>query len=520
MIAMSTVSFDGTKYTVAPGESVLEALVRGGVNIPFSCRKGSCQVCMMQVVSGDPGPAATKGMRPALVEHRMFLPCSSHPTEDISVKRPDLAALYVEALVGEKTWVSESICKLSLEPETHIDWKPGQFINLRREDGVVRSYSIASIQEEDYFLSIHVKRVDNGVMSSWLLDEVDVGDTVRLQGPVGTCYYDPAQQDQSLILLGTGSGLSPLVGVCRDALRQGHRGKVVLHHGSRYIDGLYLREQLREMAASHANFEYHVSLTEGELEPGIERGRIVAHAFPEGADREGWMVYLCGVPEMVFEARVAAVRAGVVRADIRADPFEYSHKVQPDDKRKINALKPLPQLWEALDKGTKLSTILRSFYDEAFGDPRLAPFFRNVTKQRAIEKQYAFLADLFTGGRDYFGLRPFNAHHWMVISDDLFDYREAMLERAMRAEGLPEVAIRQWAGVHELFRREIVKGAARGMIIDGEEQPLTPPEQITVEYATVCDGCESEMPVGMSGTYVSQTGQLFCPDCGVPAARD
>ncbi len=119
----------------------------------------------------------------------------------------------------------------------------------------------------------------------------------------------------------------------------------------------------------------------------------------------------------------------------------------------------------------------------------------------------------FEGRREYFGLKPFNAHHWMIVSDELFDYREQLIEDVMRSHGLPEDAIRKWCGVHELFRREIVKATARGLIIDGVEGPA---EQITeepIEVASLCDGCEAEMPEGSVGRLNSRTGELFCARC-------
>jgi truncated hemoglobin YjbI len=166
-----------------------------------------------------------------------------------------------------------------------------------------------------------------------------------------------------------------------------------------------------------------------------------------------------------------------------------------------------------LDEGVKLRAILEDFYDKVYRDERLAPFFHRVTKDHAIGKQYAFLADLFTGRHDYFGLKPFNAHHWMVISDELFDYRERLICDVMRKHGLSEEHVRRWTALHELFRREMVKSAPRGLIVDGVEHE---PEKITdekIEVATMCDGCHEEMPEGSMGRLLWRTGELFCRQC-------
>lgn len=513
---MPKCEFEGTNFEIAPNESMLDALIRGGANISFSCRKGTCHVCMLQIVEGDPGSDAVDGLSQENIAHGMFLPCRAHPDSDLKIERADCSKLYGRLYLGEREWLSESVCHLSFTPETQLDWAPGQFMNLRRSDGVVRNYSIASILNEDDFLSIHVKRIHGGVMSPWLCDELRIGDHIEAQGPVGTCYYEGSDRSRNMLMLATGSGLSPLYGICRDALRQGHEGKILLFHGSRRIDGLYLRDELRALAEEHPNFQYVACLSEEEKLPvRVERGRVVDLAFGRNPHLKGWQTYLCGIPDMVEEARCRAILAGVTRQDIKADPFEYAHRYKPDDSAKVASIPPQPELWEALEHGPGLTRILTAFYDTVYEDPRLSPFFHGVTKPRAIGQQYAFMADIFTGRKDFFGLKPFNAHHWMIISDELFDYREALLEQFLRAYGLSESLICRWSAIDEMFRREIVKGSARGMIIDGVEKIEEPPSMMTVEVGCVCDGCQAEISVGSEARYHPDSGKLFCTSCTI-----
>lgn len=511
---MPKIEYEGRSYEQLPGESMLDTLVRGGANVNFSCKRGTCHVCMLQVVDGEPGGDSRKGLRDELIEHRMFLPCCAHPKGDVQVEPADHSKLFFPLHLAEKEVLTDNIVRLSFEPESTVEWRAGQFINLRRPDGVVRSYSLASIPEEDYFLTIHVKRIPGGAMSTWLCDETTIGDVIEAQGPTGACFYEPEEPDANLLLLATGTGLAPLYGLLRDALRQGHRGKICLYHGSRHADGLYLRDELEALADEHENFTYAANLTqEPELPDGVMRGRIVARAFADHPELAGWKVTMAGIPEMIEEARVAATLAGAARADIHADPFEYAHQYQPQDKEKIAAIDPDPELWAALEHGPGLTRLLTAFYTRVYDDARLSPFFEHVTMRRAIEQQYAFLADLFSGSKNFFGLKPFNAHHWMIISDELFDYRENLMEEVMREHGLAEKHIRRWASIHEKFRRDMVKSSARGMVIDGEEIHRAPPQMIVVEEAMVCDGCHEEIPAGASARYHEDGGQLFCRDC-------
>ncbi len=182
-------------------------------------------------------------------------------------------------------------------------------------------------------------------------------------------------------------------------------------------------------------------------------------------------------------------------------------------KRRAGDLEPKPRLWAALQDGAKLTEILADFYTRVYADPRLSPFFEGVTKQRAIEKQYSFLRDKFCGTNEYFGDRPRNAHHWMVISDELFDYRERLMESCMRRAGLSDEMIAEWRSVEEVFRKQIVKSAPIPRKVRGIALPLEGYEPLELTVGCLCDGCEREVSVGEKIWYHVRTGKSFCSTC-------
>ena len=181
--------------------------------------------------------------------------------------------------------------------------------------------------------------------------------------------------------------------------------------------------------------------------------------------------------------------------------------------RRKGVLAPDPEMWAALKEGRGLTEILTDFYTRVYADPRLAPFFEGVTRQRAIEKQYLFLRSIFTGERIYFGDRPRKAHHWMVISDELFDHREALMESCLRRYGLCGNLIRKWRAVEETFRRAIVKAAPIPRKIAGITLPLDGYEEIELGVGTLCDGCDAELRKGDIGRYHVRTGKTYCGAC-------
>lgn len=511
---MTRVTFEGKRYPLLDDETVLQALVRGGANIPFSCRKGTCQTCMMHALEGRPGASAQEGLRESLQRDGYFLPCQSRPAEDLVIARPDPSKLHVRMHVHDKIALAPGIVRVRLESETTFTWRPGQFVNVRGPNGTSRSYSLSSLPDEDYYLELHVEHIAGGAVSSWLSQEVAAGDALEVHGPLGECCYDGSDPNRPLLLVATGTGLSPLIGVARDALAHGHVGPLYLYHGVRDPDRLYLHERLRSLEARHTNFQY-VPCASGsrEVPDGVRRGRALDHALADHPSLARCDVYLCGSPAMVHDGRHRAFAAGAARGHIHADAFDDARPFMPDDNAKLATLQPDPELWAALEHGVKLRAILTEFYGHVYDDPRLSPFFHKVTKERAIDKQYAFLADIFSGKKEYFGLKPFNAHHWMVISDELFDYRERLIEDTMRRHGLAEHLIRRWCAIHELFRREIVKSTARGLMLDGVEHHLDGFREERLDLACLCDGCGGEMAASSVGRLHVRTGELFCLQC-------
>lgn len=510
---MATIRFDAHTVTLREGESVLDGLLRVGAPCAFSCKKGSCHTCLMRAPAMDAPAASERGVSSDLTAAGHFLPCIAHPTADLTIAPADMTAVWMDALVVEKTVRSPSVVELQLEPMRAFNWKGGQFVNLQGPDGAVRSYSLAS-RVNDYFLHLHIERVSGGAVSPWVHDTLAAGDMVRIQGPVGACVYAEADKTRPLLMVATGTGLAPVLGVLKDALAEGHTGPITLFHAARSPAESYARADLEALASAHPNLSV-TCLTDGSDVVKAALGDAAAHTSPDvpAPDRAGHVLYVCGNPDMVYKARTAAVLHGIHRRDIHADPFTPPEPVMPRDTEKLAAWPKEPALWNALEDGALLRPILQAFYDAVYEDEVLSPFFAHATKERAISKQYEFLYAVFTGQITYFGMKPFNAHHWMVISDDVFDYREDLFERVVRAHMHDEPQIRRWLAFQELFRREIVKPARRGLIVDGKEQPIKGYTDEVLEFGMVCDGCTAEMPAGSTGRLHELTGQLYCATC-------
>lgn len=317
---MPKVIYGGQSYECGE-QSVLDCLTAQGVHIPSSCHSGLCQTCMMRAVSGNVPEKAKAILTDTLAAQNYFLPCVCYPLEDIEVVLPDAAMGKLQAQVTSVEYLSADILGIKLKPSQPFEYKAGQFINFFKDDYTARSYSLASVPALEDELFLNVRKVPDGQVSGWLFDNLKAGDTVTISEALGDCFYVPGKPEQNILLIGTGSGLAPLYGIIRDALRNGHKGKISLYHGSYNTDGFYLVEELRKLAQAHLNFSYVPCVSEAEAPKGYAMGMVLDVALNDNPDLSGWRVFLCGHPEMVKAAQQQTFFAGASMREIFADPF-------------------------------------------------------------------------------------------------------------------------------------------------------------------------------------------------------
>ena len=315
---MAVLTFGGAAYEAAPGETVLEALLRQGVDVANSCRAGACQSCLLRAACGTVPPVAQKGLKTTLVEQGYFLSCVCRAEGDLELE--PAGGLEVRGRILALERLTETVLRARLETEAPLEYRAGQYITLRREDGLARSYSLASLPG-DGTLELHVRRAPQGKMSGWLFDEARANDAIHVRGPAGDCFYVGGAAEQPLLLAGTGTGLAPLVGICRDAVAQGHTGPIRLFHGAVRPAGLYLREELAELARENPNVSYTPVVLEGGEAEGIATGaldKVIAGAHPKLG---GWRGFVCGDPATVGVLRKKLFLAGMASREIFADAF-------------------------------------------------------------------------------------------------------------------------------------------------------------------------------------------------------
>src|SRR5436190_15447332 len=133
------------------------------------------------------------------------------------------------------------------QPADRISYKPGQFLTLILKidnKEVRRSYSLCTAPHEEN-LAVTVKRVANGKISNYLIDGLNPGATIQIMEPMGNFTFVPdPNKKRDIVLIGAGSGITPLMSILKSALSMENESNVSLIYGNGDEDSIIFREKL------------------------------------------------------------------------------------------------------------------------------------------------------------------------------------------------------------------------------------------------------------------------------------
>lgn len=137
-------------------------------------------------------------------------------------------------------------------PPDRLRYTPGQFLTLRvpsdRTGSVARCYSLCSSPHTDDALIVTVKRTVEGYASNWLCEHAQAGMKIHVLAPSGT--FVPKTLDGDFLLIAAGSGITPMMAICKSALSEGS-GQVTLLYANRDQTSVIFAEALRDLVAKY-----------------------------------------------------------------------------------------------------------------------------------------------------------------------------------------------------------------------------------------------------------------------------
>lgn len=285
-------------WQVAEGSNLLDALNEAGVGVPYSCRAGSCHACLVRCLAGVPGDARPDALSEGKRLEGWRLACQCRVESDLQVAVFDPVRDGAPARVVALDWLGAQVLRLRLQPDRPLRYQAGQHLVLWSAQGVARPYSLASVPGEDEWLEFHLDCRHAGAFCS-AAQGLQVGDLVRL-GELrgGALHYDPDWQARPLWLLAAGSGLAPLWGIVREALRQEHQGAIRVVHVASEAGGHYLQRELDELARRHPQMEVQLLIPEelGPMRLASRQTIALACGSASSVERFARGMFLAGLP--------------------------------------------------------------------------------------------------------------------------------------------------------------------------------------------------------------------------------
>ena len=115
------------------------------------------------------------------------------------------------------------------------------------------------------------------------------------------------------------------------------------------------------------------------------------------------------------------------------------------------------EIYDAVGGRATLERVHKRFYDDLYADPWLGQFFGEVAQEEIEAQQTDFMSSIMGGPKSFVGQSPQAAHRHMLITTEMLELRTEFLDRALRAEGIPEAARLAWLDLDASFRNAIAK---------------------------------------------------------------
>jgi 3-ketosteroid 9alpha-monooxygenase subunit B len=206
-------------------------------------------------------------------------------------------------------------------PAERLRYAPGQFLTLRvpseRTGSVARCYSLCSSPFTGDPMTVTVKRTPDGYASNWLCDNAHPGMRIHVLAPSG--LFVPKTLDTDFLLLAAGSGITPMMAICKSALAEGS-GKVVLIYGNRDENSVIFAGALRDLAAKYP--DRFTVLHWLEALQGLPSAAALAGLAAPYTGRDA---YICGPGPFMAAAEEALKNCGASGDKIHIEVFKSLH---------------------------------------------------------------------------------------------------------------------------------------------------------------------------------------------------
>lgn len=221
--------------------------------------------------------------------------------------------------------------RLVLKDQDLPPFQAGQYISLSVETGGIRTsrpYSISSPPNQTGYYEITVRRVENGLVSGYLLDQVKKGDLLESSGPCGLFHYNPIFHDRTMVCIAGGSGITPFMSMIQEIADRSLDRTLYVFYGNRSSSDVIFHERLDALAGKFENIRYIPVLEEPDEGYDGAKGLITADLIKDAIGHvKGKTFYLCGPQGMYDFCLEELKQLGVPQRKIRTEVYGAPVKV-------------------------------------------------------------------------------------------------------------------------------------------------------------------------------------------------
>lgn len=338
----------GVTIEVEEDQNILDAALRQGVYLPHACGHGLCGTCKVDVLEGDVevgDEASPFALLDFERDEGKCLTCCTKPASDLVIEadveeEPDAANIPVRDFTGKVIKIEKltpRIVGVFLEIEgDEVEFQSGQYANIHIPGlDTPRPFSMAQSPNEKTVLEFDIALIPGGEGTTWIHNELKVGDTLELSAPYGHFFLRTSDK-KPMVFFGGGSGLASPKSMVLDLLESGDSREIILYQGARNLEELYYRDLFESLEAQYENFTYVPGLSGPDIEPEWDGPVGYIHEVAKehmGGKFEGYRAYLCGPPMMIDACITMLMRARLFEKDMFMEKFFSAADAESESKK-------------------------------------------------------------------------------------------------------------------------------------------------------------------------------------------
>ena len=239
---------------------------------------------------------------------------------------PEFHSLKVKEIVKETNDTVSVSFQVPEDLKEAYAFIPGQYLTLKltiNNEEQRRSYSICSSSAED--ITVAVKRVENGLVSSYLNEVLKENDEMEVMTPEGNFTLETGQaKKRKFVGFAAGSGITPIMSMIKELSMDETETVFTLFYSNKMENDVIFKHQLDQLAGNKLKINYIYTrqklnnpLLEGRIDKSKATELIKADLSCLNADA----FYLCGPEEMIFNVKSALEEFGVLKTKIKFELF-------------------------------------------------------------------------------------------------------------------------------------------------------------------------------------------------------